>query len=421
MAELVVVSSRKAKLRKMIEDNNKEAARILEMKENPVKFLSTVQIGSTLNGILIGAYGGTTLSGDLAKYLDAVFWIAPNGEKIAFAFTVVAITYVTLVIGELVPKQIALTYPEAIAVCIAKIMRFLAVVVAPVVWLLSKSTRIVLRLLGLRSNPDNTITEEEVKYIITEGMVSGALKPQEKDMLEGVMRISDRTVRTIMTPRMDIVWLNLDASDAEIEGIIHSKGHSHFPVAKGDLEEVIGVVHAKDLLTERLSKKDSSSGLKEAVSSVMQRPLIVPDTTTIIRLIEQFRSTMQHTAVVVDEYGSIEGLVSTMDVIEAITGELPDAGEAIELRPVKREDGSWLLDGMTPVDEVEMLFKIKNMKGEGDFETLAGFIMDRLKKVPAEGDSFIYSDIKFEVVDMDGRRVDKVMANQMAVDEDVQE
>lgn len=404
MAELAIVSVRRVRLRQLAEDGHVGACLALEMAEKPSSFLSTVQIGVTLNSVFVGAFSGATLSAHMAKYLNDVSWAAPHGDAIALGVTVVGVSYLSLVIGELVPKRVALAYAEPIAIKVAYVMNVLRTIGAPVVFVLSFSTEMVLRLLRLHNPPGKGITEDEVRDIIAEGMMSGALKPAEKEMLDGVMRLADRTVRMIMTPRMEVVWLNIESSPDEQKNIIHSSGYSRFPVARGDLDDVLGIVHAKDLLNA------SFDGHPLSLGAVMRPPLMVPDTTSVLRLLDQFKKMGRHVAVVVDEYGSVEGLVSITDIIESVTGGLPDRGREMIEKPVQRDDGSWLLDGMMPIDEVEDLLDLKNMRGEeGDFQTIAGFVLDRLGRVPTAGDKFFWDGVRFEVVDMDARRIDKLL------------
>jgi putative hemolysin len=358
MAELAIVSARRLRLRQMAEDGHQGAALALGMAEDPASFLSIVQIGMTLNSVLAGAFSGATAAGHFADELNRVAWIAPNGGAVALGLTVAGVTYLNLVIGELIPKRIGLSYAEPIAVRVAYVMKFFAIIAAPVVWLLRQSTEISLRLLRLANPRDTSVTEDEVKDMIAEGAESGIFKPAEKDMLDGVMRLADRTVRTIMTPRVDMVWLSAEDSAGDNHSIIRSSGYSRFPVARGDLEEILGIVYAKDMLNAVLG------GHMPPLRSVMRPALTVPDTTTVLRLLEQFKRSKQHIAVVADEYGSVEGLVSVTDILQAITG---------------------------------------------DFHTLGGFVVDKLGRLPNSGDHFVWEDTRFEVVDMDGRRVDKVM------------
>jgi len=403
MAELAIVSARRARLRQLAESRRKGARLALQLAEDPTSFLSIVQIGVTLNSILAGAFSGTTLADPLGTYLNTVSWIAPHGASVAMGTTVLGVTYLSLVIGELVPKRIGLSYAEIIAVRVARFMSFLAFVAAPVVWLLRVSTDLSLKLLRL-DNPNATqVTEDEVKELIAEGTQTGVFKPVEKKMLEGVMRLADRTVRSIMTPRIDMMWLDENDPPEEQARRIHGSSYSRFPVARGDLEEVLGIVHAKDLLNSIFE------GRPLEIPAVMRVPLRVPDTTPVLRLLDQFKQSGQHLAIVIDEYGSVEGLVTMTDILEAIIGDLPELGQEADYKPVRREDGSWLIDGMMPVDEVETLVGLKNMRDEEEFQTIAGFVIDKLGRIPAAGDHFHWNEARFEVVDMDGRRVDKVM------------
>jgi putative hemolysin len=404
MSELAIVSARRMRLKQMAEDGNSGARLALKLTEDPSSFLSIVQTGVTLNSIFAGVFSGATIAGRFSGYLNTFSWIAPYGEMAALAITVAIVTYFSLVVGELIPKRIGLSYAEPIAVRVAFTMGFLAMLAAPVVWVLKQSTECVLRLIRLERPRDTSVTQEEVQNMIAEGTETGIFKPAERNMLEGVMRLADRTVRTIMTPRLDMVWLGIEDGPEEHKKTIRASGYSRFPVAKGDLEEILGVVHAKDILNAGFD------GQAFALKSVMRPALIVPDTTTVLRLLDQFRQAGRHAAVVVDEYGSVEGFVSVTDIMEAVTGSFPTrGGQNANDKPVQREDGSWLIDGMTPIDEIENLLGLKDMRGEGDFHTLAGFVVDRLGRLPGTGDRFLWQDARFEVVDMDGRRVDKVL------------
>ncbi len=403
MSEMAIVSARRTWLKQMADDGHRGAQRALALAEDPSSFLSIVQTGVTLNSVLAGVFSGATLADPLAEHLNRVAWIAPNGQALALALTVAVVTYFNLLIGELLPKRIGISYAEAIAVRVGAPMRGFAIMAAPVVWTLRQSTELLLKLMRLSTPRAAPVTEEEIKGMIAEGTEEGVLKPAEKDMLEGVMRLSDRTVRTIMTPRIDMVWLGAEDSADENRTTIRASGYSRFPVAIGDLEQILGIVHAKDILNACFD------GHPLAIKTVMRPALIVPDTTTVLRLLDQFKQTGQHIAVVVEEYGSVEGLVSLTDILQAITGGLPERGQDSIAPPVRREDGSWLLDGMMPLDEAEHVLGLKDMRGDGEFHTLAGFVIERLGRLPATGDHFRWDEARFEVVDMDGRRVDKVL------------
>jgi len=402
MSELALVSARRGRLKQLAIEGHSGARRAMHLTEDPASFLSIVQTGMTLNSVLAGAFSGATLADPFAIYLNTISWIAPYGEPAAIGIVVAGVTYFNLVIGELLPKHIGLAFAEPIAMNVALLMNIFAKVAMPVVWILRRSTHLLLTITGFGDMESSPVTEEEVKHLIAEGAEAGFIKPAEKAMLDRVMRLADRTVRTIMTPRLDMVWLGSEDPPHEHRKAIRASGYSRFPVARGDLEEILGVVHAKDILNAHFD------GHVLALKTLMRPALIVPDSTPVLRLLDQFKQSGQHIAVVADEYGSIQGLVSVTDIVESITGELPEAGD-ISGKPVKRADGSWLIDGMMPIDEVENLIGVRNMKGEGDFHTLAGFVVDHLRRIPVAGDHFEWENARFEVVDMDSRRVDKVL------------
>ncbi len=413
MAELAIVSARKSRLRQMAEkEKSPGARRALALTENPVDFLSVVQIGVTLNSILTGAFSGATLTESLGARLNEIEGIAPYGEPVALAITVTGVTYLSLVIGELVPKRIGLAFAESIAVRVSWFMQAFARVVAPVVWLLRLSTDSILRLFRLEKGQGGSVTEEDVKDMIAQGTRMGVFKQTEKTMLESVMRLADRSVRTIMTPRIDVDWLSLENEFYENIKIVRESGYSRFPVVKGDREEIVGIIRAADLLDRAMNDKPID------IKALLQPPLIVPDTTPVLRLLDHFKQAGQPLAVVIDEYGSVEGLVTVMDVLESIIGDLPETKEERDEQPVRREDGSWLVDGMTPIDEIETLIGLKNMRDGEAFHTVAGFMIDRLGRIPTNGDVFVWNKARFEVVDMDGRRVDKMLITPPEPEED---
>ena len=403
MSELAIVSARRARLKTMADQGVKGAKLALKLGEDPANFLSIVQAGITVNSVLTGAFSGATLSDQLADYLATFPVLAPHSGAIAITVTVTVVTYFSIVIGELMPKRIGLSYAEPIAVRIAGVMDGFARISAPMVWVLKHSSEVLLRVMHLTNPRDSSVTEEEVKDMIAEGTQTGVFNSIEKGMLNGVLRLADRTVRTIMTPRLDMVWLGIEDGAEEHKKTIRTSGYSRFPVARGDLEEILGIVYAKDILNAGFD------GQPFALKSVMRPALIIPDTTNVLRLLDQFKQAGQHIAIVVDEYGSVEGMVSVTDIMEAITGGMPERGQDALYKPVQRSDGSWLIDGMTPIDDAGIIIGVKNMHEDGDFHTLAGFIIDKMGKLPMAGDHFTWKNIRFEVVDMDGRRVDKVL------------
>ena len=400
MSELAVVSSRRSRLEQMAGQGNRGARAALQLIDDPSRFLSTVQIGITLVGIVAGAFSGATLGQRLGNWLDAFTWIAPHGNSVGTGITVVAITYLSLIVGELVPKRIALAQPERIAALIARPMRALSFVAAPAVWLLQASTEGLLKLLGLSAARETTVTEDEVKSLIAEGTQAGVFMPQEQALIEGVLRLADRPVRLIMTPRTKIVWVDVKADGKHVLDMVRSHRFSRLLVCEGTVDRPIGFIHTKDLLPQ--AHCSEAGALSECVT-----PLVyVPDRSTVLNLLNRFKKEKAHLAVVVDEYGALEGLVTLTDVIEAIAGDLPERGEDPGPQIVRRDDGSWLADGTMPTDEVETATGVD--MGE-EVEMLAAFALNRLGRIPTAGASFRHGNARFEVVDMDGNRIDKVL------------
>lgn len=408
LSEMAVVSARRHRLQQMAKTGRaqKAGAMALALADNPSRFLSTVQIGITLVGIVAGAYGGASLAAPLGAWLDETLNIAPYGYEAAFTLVVFLIGVFSLIFGELVPKRFALLHAEAIAVAMAPMMTGLAYVAAPLVWVLGAVTDSVLKLLGARKDNRPQITEEEVKTLIAEGAESGVFDPAEQRMIEGVMRLPDRTVRAIMTPRLEMRWLDVSATQDEILHEIADSPHSRFPVCRGAVDEVAGMVSAKALLEQALTQG------RVNLETAMTAPLVVHDGTPLLRLLELFRGAAMPMAVVVDEYGSVEGLVTVTDALEVVAGSFGDEGDAAEDNLARRDDGSWLVDGMTPLDEVERATGVAGLAEEGQeggFHTIAGFLLHRIGRVPAVAQSVEWRGRRFEVVDMDGRRIDKVL------------
>ncbi|HSW62718.1 MAG TPA: hemolysin family protein [Dissulfurispiraceae bacterium] len=396
MSELAIVSSRKSRLEHLANQGSRGARAALRLIDDPSRFLSTVQIGITLVGIIAGAFSGATLGQRLGTWLNTFPLISPYGHSAGIGLTVIGITYLSLIIGELVPKRIALTQPERVASLVAGTMRGLSLVAAPAVWVLHVSTERVLRLLGLAGTRETTVTEDEVKSLIAEGTQAGIFVPQEQEMIEGVLRLADRSVRLIMTPRTKIVWVDVKSDRNTIIDMVRSHCFSRLLVCDGTVNHPVGFIHTKDLLS-----------CEEVTLSELVTPLLyVPDRTTVLKLLNRFKKEKVHLAVVVDEYGTTEGLVTLTDVIEAIAGDLPERGEDDGPQIVQRDDGSWLADGTVPTDEVETITGI--YMGE-NVEMLAGFVLAHLGRIPKAGASFIHGNARFEVVDMDGNRIDKVL------------
>lgn len=405
MSEIAVVSARKTRLRQWAEEGNAKARAALELANNPNQFLATIQIGITLVGILAGAFGGATIAKELTVILNDISWLAPYSHPLSLALVVVVIAYLSLIVGELVPKRLALNNPERLAMAIAAPMQVLSRVAYPAVHLLGLSTELLLRALGMRPSTEPLVTEEEIRALIEQGTQAGMFEEAEQEMVERVFRLGDRRVSAVMTPRTEIVWLDREASALEIRRTITESAHSRFLVADGSLDNVLGVVHAKDLLAHILGEQVVN------LEATLQQPLYVPESMRALKVLELFKQSGTHIALVIDEYGGIQGLVTPNDILEAIVGDLPEAGEQVEPLAVQREDGSWLLDGMLPVDEFKDLFDLGELPGEdqGIYQTLAGFVVMQLGRIPAATDYFVWEGLKIEVVDMDGNRVDKVL------------
>lgn len=412
MAELAVVSSRRTRLDQLATEGSKGAAAALRLLEDPTRFLSTVQIGITLIGVLAGVYSGASFAGPLAIWLVATFpLLAPYAETAAYVTVVIGVTYLSLVIGELVPKRWALVNPEAIAIVVARPMHWIAKSGGPLVWLLQRSTDLVLRLLGMRQMVRQAVTEDEIRAMIAQGTREGVFHHAEHRMIEGVLRLADRNVRSIMVPRGDLVWLDVEDPRDAVWRTVRNSGHSRFLVCRGEIDEFIGIARAADLLEWVRAADDSE------IAHLAVAPLVVQETTTVLRLLELFREAAVHLAVVVDEHGSIEGIVTPADVLKAIAGELPDVGGAEAPEAVRRGDDSWLLDGRLAIDEAERLLERRDMVEGDDYTTLAGFVLAQLGRLPTTAESFVWKDLRFEVVDMDERRIDKLLVQRVPAGE----
>ena len=375
----------------------------MRVLENPTDFLSTVQIGITMIGVLAGAFSGATMAGELGAWLDRWPLIAPYGQPTAIAVVVVGITYVWLVVGELLPKRIALNDPERIASALAPLMRSVARVATPAVWVLRLSTEGLLRLLGLARRRALTVTEDEVRMLVAEGTRAGVFMPKEREMIEGVLRLADRTARAIMTPRTEVVWLDVNATPADIVAQLDARRLSRFPVCRDTIDNPVGIVHMKDLARAALA------GQPIALGEMVLRPLVVLDGTPVLKLLEGFKREGLHMAMVVDEYGATQGVVTLADIIEAVAGTLPEVGGELGSALFQRPDGSWLVDGSVGIDEFEDRLALGGLRGSRTFDTVAGYALFRLGRLPVVGDTFTDRHGQYEIVDMDGRRIDKVI------------
>lgn len=405
MSEMAVVSARKARLEHRARGGDRRARAALDLATDPADFLSTIQVGITLIGILAGAYGGATLAGPLAARLSQVPALAGSAELLAMAIVVASITVLSLVLGELVPKRVALAHPEAIAAAVARPMKTAARLAGPLVRLLSGASTAVLALLRVRPSADPEVTEEEIRLLIAKGVQAGMFEEAERAMLERVFRFADRRVHQLMTPRRKIIWLDVDDGAEAVAAKIAGQPFSRYPVARGSLDDCLGFVRTRDLLDMALQHRTFD------LSRVLRQPLIVPENTRAMAVLERFRDERAHFALVVDEYGGVEGLVTLNDLLDAILGDMPGIGEAGEPPVVRRADGSWLVDGTLPAADLKELLACPKLPGEerGAYRTLGGLVMHQLGKVPATGDRFEWGGFRFEVVDMDGHLVDKVL------------
>lgn len=414
MSEMAIVSARRARLQELVEQGDLKARAALELANSPNRFLSTVQVGITLIGTLTGAFGGATLAQAIAPFIERIPALAESSQAIAFGIVVLLITYLSLVIGELVPKRLALNNPERIAMTVAGPMGMIARFTSPVVHLLSLSTEAVLRLLRADAASDEPlVTEEEIKVLVRQGTEAGMFEAAEQDMVERVFRLGDERVSGLMTPRLEIVWLDLNDSVETNRRKMAESRHSRFPVCQETLDNVLGVVHVTDVLASSLN------GEPLDLTVLLRQPLVIPEQTLALKVLELFKQSGSHIAIVVDEYGVIQGVVTLNDVMEVIIGDVPFADQPQEAEVIRREDGSWLLDGMLSTDEVKEILEIDELPGEdyGNYHTLGGFVISQLGHIPKSADHFEWEAFRFEVVDMDGNRIDKVLVTPKPTEE----
>ncbi|MBI5949266.1 MAG: HlyC/CorC family transporter [Chloroflexi bacterium] len=401
-SELAVVSARKVRLQHRAASGDAGAQVALELASEPNRFLSTVQIGITLVGILAGAFGGATVAEKLAEQLEDAGLSDSVSAPAGVLLVVIGITYLSLIIGELVPKRLALAHPEAIAAIVARPMRVLAIAGTPVVAVLSISTEAVLRVLRLRAPSDVAVTEEELKVLLQQGVAAGVIEAAEHEMAAAIFRLGDRRVAHLMTPRLDAVWLDVaDPVERALE-LMAASPHERYPVCENGPDNVLGVVAGKDLFA--LVARGELPDLR----TVLRPALYVPETLSALAVLERFKQAPSTLAVVVDEYGGTNGILALTDVMEAIVGALP-SDEVEEQAIVRRPDGSWLIDGRLPFDELAALLRLPRSPGRSDYQTLAGLVLHEMGHIPSVGDSVDWGEYHFEVVDMDARRIDRVL------------
>jgi len=408
--EIAMVSARKTRLQQRSDDGNRGAADALELLKDPnQQYLSTIQIMITMIDTLAGGIGGAMLANPLAEVLQKVSWLAPAADTVALIFVVVVITYFSIVLGELIPKRIAVSKPEDVVCQLSPAIRKLTRLMRPLTRLLSTSTNLGIKLLRIDTQAEPSITEDEIKVFIEQGRDIGLIEQTESDMFSGIFRLGDRRVDVLMTPRTDLEWIDIeDDQHTIISELMHSE-YSRIPVGRGSLDDVLGMVNVKELIGIDLHSPNFH------LTDFIREPMFVPENMQALKVFEQFRATGTHQALVIDEYGGVQGMVTLYDVLEAIVGEIPLDAEDQEQEVVQRADGSYLLDGMLPIDEIKELLDFDELPDEGraGYQTLSGFVMNQLGSIPRVGQTFTWDTYQFEVVDMDGRRVDKVLVTRL--------
>lgn len=405
LSELALLKARRARLERRAVKGERGAKAALALLKEPGRLLSVVQVGMTLTGVLAGAFGGATFAAPFAEVLNRQAWLRPYSMIIALALVVGGITYVSLVLGELFPKRLALRHPTALACAVAPALKFLMIVAAPVVWLLNASSNMLIRMLPARGKTEPSVTEEEIKLVLAQGVEEGILGPEEHEMVREVLRLSDRPVSLLMTPRSNIVFLAADENAERVVEVISRTRHPEFPVYDGRQDNVLGLLNAKDYLLAMVSARKPS--LRES----LREPLFVPSTRSALEVLELIKRRHAHVALCLDEHGGIEGLVAPRDFLGTIVGDETADSREHERSALRREDGSWLLDGALAVDEFKELLKLPDLPGEnlGRYRTLAGFLLYIFGRIPCEGETIEWNGHRFEVADMDSRRIDKVI------------
>lgn len=406
MSEMAVVAARKSRLRDQAEKGTASARTALKLAENPDVFLSTIQVGITAVGIASGALSGRALAEPVARALERAPQLRPFSQELSLVLVIGAVTYLTLVLGELVPKRLALRAPESVAAGVAPLMAFLASLARPLVKVLSVSTRLVLGVLPGREGKEPPITEEELKLLVSEATGAGVFRATEQELLHRVLELEELPISQLMCPRREIVWLDLRAQPAENRERIRSASHSRFPVCDGELDRVVGVALAQSLLVRNL---DRAGRELVGLADDLLPPLLLPEHLSALEVLERFRHSEVHLGIVIDEHGTVRGLLTVNDIMEAIVGDLVEEGGCDDPLVIQREDGSWLLDGLLPIEDFLAMVEQEKNPSQNGYTTLAGFVIEHFGRIPRAGDHFRAFGRRFEVVDMDRHRVDKVL------------
>lgn len=401
LSEMALVSAKRSRLQAAVEQGRTGAKSAIALMEDPTKLLSAIQIGITLIAIFTGLYGGRTFAAPLASRLAGYGVPLRYADDVAFLIVVMVIGFITLIIGELVPKRVALLHAETLALRVAPTMRVFALIAAPAVWLLRASVNAVLKILPVSAAPQAAVTEDDVRAMLAEGTRAGVFLASERRLVEGVLALADRKVGSIMVPRQDVIWLDIDEPIAALWQQAKASGHARFLIAREKLDSLLGMITLANL-SEAVHR-----GVLDPDRD-LEPPLHIPDSISILQLLDQFQKSSTHLAVVTDEYGEIEGITTPIDILKAIAGELPDVGSRERPETVQREDGSWLIDGHLPIEELQRRLNRRDMVGR-DYHTVAGFVLARLGRIPRAGDTLTWRDLKVEIVDMDGVRIDKIL------------
>ncbi|WAA12241.1 hemolysin family protein [Fervidibacillus halotolerans] len=417
MTEIAIVTSKKGRLEILKEKGNRNADYALKLANNPNQLLSTIQIGITLIGVVTGAFGGAKIANQLSEYVEQISVLSPFSYEFSIIIVVGLSTFLSLVIGELVPKRIGMSNPEKMACIVAKPMYFFSKVGKPLIWILSKSTESLLKLLGVKQSSRPAITEEEITQLIEQGVYSGVVEEIEHEIVEQVFYMGDKRLGDILTPRTQIVWIDLEKPLEENLKTIAKSVHSKFPVARGSLDDFVGVIHTKNVLPKLLAKEPIV--LEECIEDT----LVLPEPMKVFQALEALKKSGQHEAIVIDEYGGIEGFVTLHDFMENIVGDMPLKEDHTEPKIVQRDDNSWLADGLISVDTFRRYFDLEDvpfLRGGNNFHTLGGFITMQIGDIPKVNDTVEIEDLKLEVVDMDHVRVDKILITKLEKKKDPQ-
>ncbi len=406
MTEIAIVTSRKARLEQRKKEGDKRASFALTLAENPTDLLSTIQIGITLIGIITGAFGGAAIANQISVYVAKIDFLAPISSELSLFGVVAITTYLSLVIGELAPKQIGLSNPEKVALLVAKPMFYFAKLGRPLIWILSRSTSLVLKILGIKKSDEPDVTEEEIQLLIEQGVYSGVVDKMEHEMVDQIFYMGDQRLGDILTPRTQLIWIDVESSYEENMELISTSYHSIFPVGKGSLDHFLGVIYTKKVFSRLLSEETFS------IEDCIDETLVLPEHMKVLQALETLKETGHHEAVVIDEYGGIEGFVTLHDFIETIVGDMPLRDELTEVQITERDETTWLADGLVSVDTFVRFFELEDfpaIEDSNDYHTLGGFFTMYLGNIPKVGDTIIVENLKLEIIDMDHVRVDKVM------------